>query len=103
MQENVEWLAVWGYLPGLSVLFAPQHATVVPLHLLAALCSSALLWAVADRVRQRRHTLQLVRVLAAMVERWSGDPPRPTSPRIRLRSLRLAGGALCPRAPPLAA
>jgi hypothetical protein len=103
IQENVEWFAVWGYLPGLSVLFAPQHATVVPLHLLAAFCGSAALWTVASKLRHTRRTLQIARVLAAMVERWSIDGLRPLPPRVRVPSLRIVRGILRPRAPPLAA
>jgi hypothetical protein len=103
VQENVEWLVAWGYLPGLSVLTAPQHVTVIPLHLLAALCSSALLWVVASRLRQTRRTLHRVRVLSALMERRGQDASHAVLPRIPLRSLEATGGALCPRAPPLAA
>lgn len=102
IQENVEWLVAWGYLPGLSVLFAPQHVTVIPLHLLAALCSSALLWVVASRLGQTRRALQVARVLAALTERWRADAAPPAPLHLHLPNLQI-GGVLCPRAPPLAA
>ncbi|HEX6506583.1 MAG TPA: hypothetical protein VF221_03035, partial [Chloroflexota bacterium] len=44
VQENLESLAALGTLPGLAVLLAPQHLTVLPLHLLAGLVGSILLW-----------------------------------------------------------
>jgi hypothetical protein len=89
--------------PALAVLVAPQHVTVLPLHLFMALCGSLVLWVLSALVQKARRTVQIAQTLVALLERpVSLSPPiRPTAGR--LPNLRLCAGALCLRSPPLAA
>jgi hypothetical protein len=101
VQENVEWFSVTGQWRGLSVVFSPQHATLIPFQLLIAGCGALVLWTASSFVRQSRHAVQVARVLVAALT------PRSASPRLRrvwrnwVPDLRLASGAAGPRAPPL--
>lgn len=102
VQENLESLtAGWG-LPGLGVLLAPRHATVVPLHLLAALCGAILLWTVSLLLHRMRHTLRLARVLAGI-----GGARQSVAPRVHvghhIPNPRLLADRRSLRSPPLAA
>lgn len=101
LQENLESLAASGTLPGIAVLLAPQHATVIPLHLAAAVCSSLLLWTVAAWLGHARRTLRLARVLLLLTVRGGAVPPRRVSPRCYLPNLRFVAGVFCLRSPPL--
>lgn len=101
VQENLEY-ALMGYgWPGLLVLVSPQHATLLPLQLLVALCGSLILWTACALLRRSRHVLDtawtLVRLLAGSRQ------PRVKRPvlRGRIPNLRLATGILCLRSPPL--
>jgi hypothetical protein len=100
-QENAESLLGTGTLPGLAVLVAPRHLTVIPLHLLAAICCTGLLWTLSLWLRRERHTLQVVRLFAALTCRAGGFPPR-LAPRRRLvASRRSRVGDLGLRSPPV--
>jgi hypothetical protein len=103
IQENVEAAAMGRGWPALAVLVAPQHVTVLPLHLFMALCGSLVLWVLSALVQKARRTVQIAQTLVALLERpVSLSPPiRPTAGR--LPNLRLCAGALCLRSPPLAA
>ncbi len=101
VQENLESLAAgWGF-PGLGVLFAPQHATVVPLHLLLALCAAILLWTVSILLHRTRQTLQIVRALAGIGASENGVPSRLVCCR-HIPVARLLAGRRSLRSPPLA-
>lgn len=100
-QENLEGLAATGNLPGLSVLLAPQHATVLPLHLLIASCFAVLLWTASAWLGRVRRLVHVANVFAALVARRVGSTavlaPRPRHTPNR----RLAAGIRGLRAPPL--
>jgi hypothetical protein len=101
LQENLETLAVLNTLPGLGVLFAPQHLTVIPLHVLVGTFTSLVLWTLSAWLCRSRQTGRLVQVLAAL---FAGPAPcatRLTAPRSYLPGLRLRTAALGLRAPPL--
>jgi hypothetical protein len=103
LQENLETLAAGNSLPGLEVLVAPHHMTVIPLHALVGLCGSLLLWSVSAWLHRSRQTGRLAQVLVALFE----GPPRRTIPPAALRnyvpSLRLRAGSLGLRSPPMLA
>ena len=103
LQENLESAAVSAGWPGLAVLFAPQHLTVVPLHLLAATCASLLLWTVSAWLRRSHRAFNLARVLVAVLGPRETTPPRLIALRGYLPNLRLVAGILCLRSPPLSA
>jgi hypothetical protein len=100
LQENLETLAFLNSLPGLAVLAAPQHTTVIPLQLLIAACGSLVLSTVSAWLHRSRQTIQLARVLVALYE----GPPRllarPAAPRSYIPSLRLRTGSRGLRSPP---
>jgi hypothetical protein len=100
LQENLEYLATVGTLPGFGVLLAPQHATVVPLHFIAAVCSSLLLWTVAAWLGRARRALGMARVLLDLATRGDSIPPRRFPPHCYLPSLRNTAGIVCLRSPP---
>jgi hypothetical protein len=102
-QENLESAAVSGSWPGLAVLFAPQHLTVLPLHFLVAACASIVLWALAARIRRSRCDVAIAQTLVAVLLGARSAPPRNTPRRRHLPNLRLIAGSLCLRSPPLAA
>lgn len=103
-QENVESLTAFGLLPGLAVLFAPVHATVVPLHLLAALCGSILLWSITGSLRRSRQAVQLARLVAALLAARRASSPRCRPPRRGYHLCRRCpAGTPGLRAPPLPA
>ncbi len=64
IQENLESVAMGAGVPALGVLFAPQHITVVPLHLVAALGASLLLWLLSTLLHHTHTTLRVTRFLA---------------------------------------
>jgi hypothetical protein len=103
LQENLEYLATLGSLPGFAVLLAPQHATVIPLHLLAALCSSILLWTVSAWMSRSRRALGMAQVLLEIATRGISIPPRRFPPHSYLPNLRFTAGIFCLRSPPLSA
>lgn len=72
LQENLEGLTVNGKLPGLWVLVAPQHLSVLPFHVLVAVGGSVLLWLVSNSLRRARSTLHTVRSLLAIFDRRAG-------------------------------
>ena len=101
LQENLEYVATIGTLPGFAVLLAPQHATVIPLHLLAALCSSTLLWTVSSWLGRSRHAVGMAQVLLEIATRGTSIPPRRFPPHFYLPNLRFTAGIFCLRSPPL--
>lgn len=102
VQENLESLAAgWG-LPGLGVLIAPQHATVVPLHLLLALCGAFLLWTVSLLLHRTRHTLRIARALAGIGASRQAVPARFRGHRRHAANERLLACRRSLRSPPLA-
>ncbi len=103
LQENLEYLASVGTLPGFAVLLAPQHATVIPLHLLAALCSSLLLWTVSTWLSRSRRAVGTAQILLDLALRGTAAPPRRCPTHAYLPSLRFAAGIFCLRSPPLTA
>lgn len=99
-QENLEWLGAGMGAPGLSVLIGPSHGTVLPLHALASLCGSVLLWTLSALCRRSEQVLDAVRALA---RRCAGEPGmcgRFTSAENRIPHRRLLLGARGLRAPP---
>lgn len=103
LQENLEYLATVGTLPGFAVLLAPQHATVIPLHLLAAICSSIVLWTVSAWLSRSRRAVGKAQVLLGIARRGVDAPPRRFPAPVYLPSLRFAAGIFCLRSPPLTA
>jgi len=100
-QENLESLAATGNLPGLSVLLAPHHATVLPLDLLIASCFAVLLWTVSCWLRRSRRLLHVASVFAALVARRVGPGPTLAPRPSHTPNRRLAAGIHGLRAPPL--
>jgi len=103
VQENLEYVVAGRGWPGLSVLIAPEHAIVVPLHLLAALCGALILWAISARMSHSRRADHVVRVLLGIAARGGTARPRLVASRHHIPDLRLIAGVLCLRSPPLAA
>jgi hypothetical protein len=101
LQENLESLAARGFLPGLAVLLAPPHLTVLPLHLLAGLLGSFLLWSISGLVQQGRRTVARARALARLANRQAedGSPAMPVVAHLPARPP--SAGPLGLRAPPL--
>jgi hypothetical protein len=102
VQENVEYAAVGLGWPGLGVLFAAQHITVLPLHCLVALSSAILLRRVARLLRGSRQSLRLAEVLIRIFVAFHDSPRYQASPDTPLPDLRPARGVRGLRAPPLA-
>jgi hypothetical protein len=102
-QENVESAAVGNGWPGFWVVLAPQHATALPLHLLAAACSSLLLWTVAAWLGRSRRAVHITEILTDIVARRQAEPPVLRPARRHAPDLRPVIGPLGLRAPPLAA
>jgi hypothetical protein len=103
LQENLETLASLNALPGLAVLLAPQHTTVLPLQVLIAACGSLLLWTVSAWLHRSRQASHLARVLVALFEGPPRRSTRPAAPRSYIPSLRLRTGSHGLRSPPLLA
>jgi hypothetical protein len=101
LQENLEYLATAGTLPGFAILLAPQHATVIPLHLVAAVCSSVLLWTVSAWLGRSRRVLDMAQVLLHLATRGDSVPPRRFPPHFYLPNVRFTSGIFCLRSPPL--
>jgi hypothetical protein len=99
-QENLEVTALGQSWPGLAVLLAPMHATVLPLHALIALCTSLLLWTVWASLHRSSRTLRAVRALARLFARAPILPVSMPATPARLPDLRLVAGVLCLRSPP---
>lgn len=103
LQENLETLAALNTLPGLAVLVAPRHLTVLPLHVLIGLFSSLVLWTLSAWFHRSRRTFRLARVLAALFAGPSLRTTRPSAPRVYVPGLRLRTGSPGLRAPPVLA
>jgi hypothetical protein len=101
LQENLEYLASVGTLPGFAVLLASQHATVIPLHLVVAACSSVLLWTVSTWLSRSRRALGMAEVLFTIATRGNSVPPPRIPPCCHLPNLRYTAGIFCLRSPPL--
>ena len=101
LQENLETVAVARGWPGLAVVLAPQHATVLPLHVLVAACGSLLLWLVAARIGRSHRAVQVAQILVTLLTPRQSAPPRLVAARNRVPNLRLVAGILCLRSPPL--
>jgi hypothetical protein len=100
LQENLEALTAFNTLPGLGVLLAPQHLTVMPLHALVGSFLSLVLWTVSSWLHRTRQTGRLARVLAALFHVPPARATRPTAGRVYLPGLRFRSGSLGLRAPP---
>jgi hypothetical protein len=101
LQENLESVAVARGWPALGVVLPPQHATVLPLHVLVAACGSVLLWLVAARIGRSHRAVQVARILVALLTPKQSAPPCLVPARSRVPNLRLVAGILCLRSPPL--
>ncbi|GAC1326050.1 MAG: hypothetical protein NVSMB22_16580 [Chloroflexota bacterium] len=101
-QENVEGVVVSHALPGLWVMLAPQHVTVIPLHVLVAACAAFLLRATADHIHGARQALHMARVLARIAAAPVTQTPRPANVWLHRPSLQPTAGVLGLRSPPLA-
>jgi hypothetical protein len=73
VQENLEAWSMGRALPGLLVLVAPQHITVLPLHALVAWCSAVLLTLAGVRLQRRRSVARLAAALGRLLR---GNGPR---------------------------
>jgi hypothetical protein len=103
LQENWEWYDITGTLPGLAVLLAPEHATVLPLHVLTACVASLLLWTLATWRRAVCLGVALGELLLHLTLRWQ-LPSQTTVPvRLHVPRRRLAATHRSLRSPPLAA
>lgn len=100
IQENLESVAVGAVFPGLAVIFAPQHLTVIPLHLLAALGGSFLLWLLATVLRQTRSTLRMTRALAGIGACRQAIAVISAPPAVRLPTPAVFAGRRSLRSPP---
>jgi hypothetical protein len=101
LQENLESAAVSAGWPGLWVLLAPQHLTVIPLHFLAAFCGALLLWTLSARLCRSRQAVGVARTLARVLAAWRSALRRLIPVCRHLPNLRLIAGVLCLRSPPL--
>jgi hypothetical protein len=103
IQENLEVWNVGAALPGFQVLVAPQHVTVLPLHLLVAWISALLLTGAGVRLRRRDRLASLV---GRLVHLLSHSGPRHVSPPAfppRCTPRPLIEGAPGQRGPPFSA
>jgi hypothetical protein len=66
IQENLEAMAEGVPLPGLTAVLSSQHLTVLPLHLLVALCLAIVLWTVASLIGRSRAIVEQIRFLARL-------------------------------------
>jgi hypothetical protein len=101
-QENLESASVGAGWPGLSVLFAPRHATVVPLHLLIAFYGSLLLWTLATFLQGSRAAVRAAEAIAGLVAGLFDVPLRLIAAAGRVPSLRPFRGTHGLRSPPVA-
>jgi hypothetical protein len=69
IQENLEAAAQGLAFPGTAVLVSPRYITVVPLHLVVALCTSVLLWTLSSLCFRSRRMLDAVESLARRLAR----------------------------------
>ncbi len=102
VQENLEYLAAQGTLPWLAVLLAPQHITVIPLHLVGGFCGSLVLWTLSRFMGHSRGALHVAEVLLGIGKRPAGTPPQRVPRREFLAGRRMSAGIFCLRSPPLA-
>ena len=100
-QENLESLSVGAGLPGLGVLLAPQHATVIPLHLLLAGITSFLLCAVASWLATLRAAIVTAEALVRLARRWTVPPSVPPPVSCAVVRFPLAASRRSLRSPPL--
>lgn len=103
LQENLEAGAEGLGLPGFGVLFGPEHLSVLPLHLLVALCSAVLLWFIADSIDRARRATHLVEALVNLLSKSHVVPVRLTATSHHTPNLRHVAGILGLRSPPLIA
>lgn len=68
-QENLESALLGAGWPGLAVALAPHHATVIPLHVIAAVIGSMALWTAARWLGNSRRSLRLASLLVALFDR----------------------------------
>ena len=103
LQENWEWYVVTGHAPGLAVLFAPQHISVLPLHLLIACVASLLLWTLAAWRGAVSLGEIIGELLLRLALRWH-LPALPAAPiRLHVSERQLAATHRSLRSPPLIA
>lgn len=103
VQENLEAMAEGGGLPGFTVLVAPAHWTVVPLHLAIALCGSLVLWTLSALLgRSCKATAAVERLVRLFIPSGSA-PPHLTALAQYGPNRRLVAGVRSLRSPPLPA
>lgn len=103
IQENAESVITGMGLPGAAVLFAPQHITVLPLHALAALCGSVLLWMASAALHRSRTRTCVASAIARIFARRRIEIRAGAPSALHLPDLRLVAGVLCLRSPPVSA
>lgn len=100
-QENMEAVYEGLAAPGISVLIAPPHLSVLPLDVIVALCGSILLWSLCVRGTRSRLVLERVCGLAlrfaAMWDSGEASGPMPRQAH-HTRLLRMARGLRSPPA-----
>jgi hypothetical protein len=100
LQENVEASAAGLGWPGLAVLLPPDHAIVVPLHLLIATLGALLLWTVSSQVLDSRRVAQAIERLVRLLTRY-GESLAPLTPACSwVPNQRRIAGRRCLRSPP---
>jgi hypothetical protein len=103
VQENIESYAQGLSWPGLGVLFPAHYPTVLPLHLLVALCVSFVLWSLSLLLRRSWERVRAALRLAALHSPPSAVARRLTATHAYVPSRRPLTGTLGLRAPPVAA
>ncbi len=103
LQENTEQFLSIGRLPGLSVIAAPEHLTVIPLHLLAAVFAAMLLWTTSLWLGRARQIGRLARLLTRILRPLETEDCRQCPESVLGMRRRTAGGAHGVRGPPSAA
>ena len=101
LQENLETLATTGALPGLGVLLAAPHLTVLPLHLLLGLCGAVVLRTASAWLQRSRRAERLARVLLALYDGAPRRAPVPTALREYHPDRHPPGDSPGSRAPPV--
>jgi hypothetical protein len=102
VQENLESASIGAGWPGLGVLFASRHATVVPLHLLIAFYASLLLWTLATLLRGAHAAVRAAAAIAALMASPPEAPLRLMPVARRTPSLCAVQGTQGLRSPPIA-
>lgn len=103
VQENLEAMAEGLSLPGLQTLIGAQHLTVLPLHLLIALCLATILWTAVSLLRRSRSLVQQIRLLVRLFLSGQGARPHPRPVLETVPNREFISRSRSLRSPPLAA